>query len=160
MHQKLTIEVEILDSDAELTAADLSLLDQARCATKLAYAPYSKFNVGAAAILSNGKVLLGSNQENASFGATICAERVLLSSLAVTEPGQHIATIAISYNNTGGESDKPISPCGICRQSLLEHETNAKYAMRIIMSGLSGKVWIINGASVLLPLGFTNADMQ
>ena len=160
MKQTITTVIEQLDSDSELSAADLDLLNQARATTKLAYAPYSNFNVGAAAKLSNGNVVLGSNQENASYGATICAERVLLASLSVTHTGEHIATIAISYNNINGLSDKPISPCGICRQSLLEHEMNSKHQLRIIMSGLSGKIWIVNGAVSLLPLGFSSLDME
>jgi len=160
MKQTITTVIEELGSDNELSSADLDLVNQARSATKLAYAPYSNFKVGAAARLSGGGVVLGSNQENASYGATICAERVLLASLSVTNPGEYITTIAISYNNIVALSNKQISPCGICRQSLLEHEISHKCQLRIIMSGLNGAVWIVDGATSLLPLGFTSLDME
>lgn len=160
MKQTITTVIEQLDTDDELSAADLELLNQARSATQLAYAPYSNFKVGAAARLSGGGVVLGSNQENASYGATICAERVLLASLSVTHPSEHVTTIAISYNNIDGLNSKPISPCGICRQSLLEHEINHRHQLRIIMSGLNGKVWIVDSATSLLPLGFSRLNME
>src|SRR5580658_10187713 len=106
---------EVYESAAELPAEDALLLDKAREATAHAYAPYSHFRVGAAARLNNSQIVTGANQENASFPVGICAERVLLSSAASLYPGMPIQAIAISYFNEKGPSDKPISPCGICR---------------------------------------------
>src|SRR3954449_7557646 len=123
---------EVYDSIDELHEDDAWLLSEAREVTQHAYAPYSHFRVGAIARLSNGEVVAGSNQENASFPVGLCAERVLLASAASLFPRVPIDTIAISYDNEKGESNHPISPCGICRQSLLEYETKLKHPIRVI----------------------------
>jgi len=144
----------------ELNADDSWLLIEARSATQFAYAPYSNFNVGAAGRLSNDEIVIGSNQENASYPAGICAERVLLSSAASQHPNIAIDTIAISYNNLKGKSDSPISPCGICRQSLAEYQQRTKSPIRLILSGMEGKVQIIENAGQLLPLAFDSEDLK
>ena len=151
--------VDIYDSGEELTPADAELLAAARVATKQAYAPYSKFLVGSAAVLENGTTVTGTNQENASFPVGICAERVLLSIVASQYPGLVVNTIAISYNNLLGESDHPISPCGICRQSLAEYEERVNHPIRVIMSGMKGPVYIVESARQLLPLSFSASDL-
>lgn len=148
------------DSIEELTADDSWLLTEARSATQFAYAPYSNFNVGAAGRLVNGEIVTGSNQENASYPAGICAERVLLSSSASQHPNVAIDTIAISYNNLKGKSDLPISPCGICRQSLAEYQQRTKSPIRLILSGMEGKVQIIENAGQLLPLAFGSENLK
>jgi len=142
-----------------LPSEDASLLDQARKATQQAYAPYSKFFVGAAALLDNGQTISATNQENASFPAGLCAERVLLSAAASLYSNNKIKTIAISYDNKNGESNRPVSPCGICRQSLLEYEGRIEQPVRLLLSGLTGKIIIIESASLLLPLSFSAKDM-
>ncbi len=152
-------EVEVYNSSAELSTPDAALLEEARKTTANAYAPYSKFLVSAVAALEGGQKVVGTNQENASYPVGICAERVLLSTLASQYPGQAIDTIAISYNNTQGKSGHPISPCGICRQSLSEYEERINHPIRIILSGLSGEVFIIKQAKDLLPLTFTSSDL-
>ncbi|MEO6731110.1 MAG: cytidine deaminase [Ferruginibacter sp.] len=151
--------VEVYGSGEELNTADAALLTAARDATKQAYAPYSNFLVGAVASLANGKTVAGTNQENASYPVGICAERVLLSCIASQYPGVTVDTIAISYNNLDGESSHPISPCGICRQSLAEYEERVKHPIRIIMSGMTGEVYIIEKAQQLLPLSFSAIDL-
>src|SRR6476660_11737 len=130
------------------------LLNEAREITAQAYAPYSNFQVGAIARMANGEIVSGSNQENASYPAGLCAERVLLSSAASQHPGIAISTIAISYNNLKGKSDRPVSPCGICRQSLVEFEQRFGHPVRIILAGMQGKVQVIENAVSLLPLTF------
>lgn len=152
--------VAVYSSVEELIPDDAALLVAAREATKNAYAPYSKFLVGAVATLANGKTVSGTNQENASYPVGICAERVLLSCIATQYPGTAVDTIAISYNNINGDSSHPISPCGICRQSLSEYEERVKQPIRIILSGLSGEVYIIEKASQLLPLSFSASDFE
>jgi cytidine deaminase len=117
-NKDIRFSVEVYNSSEELPPADAALLASAREVTKQAYAPYSNFLVGAVAILSNGERVVGTNQENASYPVGICAERVLLSAISSQYPGMPVDAIAISYNNLNGESDHPISPCGICRQSL------------------------------------------
>ena len=143
-----------------LNEQDAVLLLAAREAIDLSYAPYSKFQVGAAARLNNGVILKGSNQENASFPAGICAERVLLSICSSLYPGIPIVDMAISYNNQLGLSNKPISPCGVCRQSLGEYENRVNHSIRLILSGMQGKVFMIEKATDLLPLAFSSADMK
>jgi cytidine deaminase len=150
---------EVYASASELPPADAELVQEARAATAHAYAPYSQFHVGAAARLTNGQKIQGTNQENASFPAGICAERVLLSAAASLYPGTGIETLAISYHNLNGTSNRPISPCGICRQSLLETEERWKQPIRIILTGLDGEVYVIPRASLLLPLSFGAGEL-
>jgi cytidine deaminase len=116
--------------------------------------------VGAVAKLSNGETVTGTNQENASYPAGICAERVLLSTAASQYPGLGIDTIAISYNNLKGKSNKPVSPCGICRQSFAEFQQRTKTPIRIILSGMEGQVLVIENAAFLLPLVFGSDDLK
>lgn len=150
----------VYDSIDDLNNKDAELLKEARKVTQFAYAPYSNFKVGAFAILVNGKTVSGTNQENASFPAGICAERTLMSTASSLFPGIGIKTIAISYNNVNGKSDRPISPCGICRQSFVEFQERTKKSIRIILSGLEGKVQVIENATDLLPLVFNADDMK
>ncbi len=152
--------IEVYDAIDELNQADSFLLSEARSVTQFAYAPYSNFLVGAAAQLINGETVTGSNQENASYPAGICAERVLLSSAASQFPGIAIKTIAIAYNNLKGKSDRPVSPCGICRQSFAEFQQRTKNPIRIILSGMEGKVHIIENAADLLPMVFSAEDLK
>ncbi|HEX4958947.1 MAG TPA: cytidine deaminase [Lacibacter sp.] len=153
-------EFEIYESIDELTEDDKWLLDEAREVTQHAYAPYSRFHVGAVALLSNGEIIAGSNQENASFPAGLCAERVVLASCSSLYPKVPVKTMAISYFNHNGESKQPISPCGICRQALQEFTEKTQTPIRLILGGMSGKVFIIPEASMLLPLSFTSKDLR
>jgi cytidine deaminase len=160
MQQKeLRFLYEEYASEAELPEADAVLLQAAREVTVYAYAPYSNFRVGAAARLANGTIVTGTNQENASFPAGICAERTLLSAAAAQYPGVAIETLAISYRNEKGTSDRPISPCGICRQSLQESEQRTGRPIRLVLGGMSGKIIVILRAAELLPFGFTAEEL-
>ena len=132
----------------------------AREATVHAYAPYSHFRVGAAARLVNGVIITGTNQENASFPAGICAERTLLSVAGAQYPGVAIGTLAISYHNENGVSDRPISPCGICRQSLQEFEQRTGQAMRVVLAGETGKVLVLGQSGLLLPFAFSADELR
>jgi cytidine deaminase len=160
IRQDYHFEFEVYDSIDELTEEDAWLLDEARETTQKAYAPYSKFKVGAAAKLVNGEVVHGSNQENASYPVGICAERVLISAASSLYPKVAIETMAISYNNTNGESNQPITPCGLCRQSLKEYETRTGHPIRLILGGMHGKIYVIPNADFLLPLSFTGEDLR
>ena len=151
---------DIYNSIDELNLEDSMLLRKAQKATEYSYAPYSKFRVGAVAKLSDGKIVSGANQENASFPAGICAERVLLSSVSSLHSNAHIETIAISYKNENGKSDHPISPCGICRQSLQEYEQRMKSPIRLILGGMEGEIYILPNAAILLPLAFTSDELK
>ena len=156
---KFEFQYEVYDDISELTEKDAWLLTEARTVTENAYAPYSNFHVGAVAMLSNGEVVAGTNQENASYPVGICAERVLLGNAATLYPNISIETIAISYNSDTVRSDHPISPCGMCRQALLEYETRVKNPIRLILSGMEGKVQIIKTSNSLLPFAFTPNEL-
>lgn len=156
---KIEISYQLYDDISELEKEDGWLLNKAREATKLAYAPYSKFHVGAVAKMMNGEIVAGSNQENASYPAGLCAERVLLASSSTLYPEVAIETMAISYHNINGESNEPISPCGICRQTLREYEDRFHKPIRLILGGMGGKIMVFEKASDLLPFAFTSKDM-
>ncbi len=158
--QEHKFSISVYDSSDELNQADSFLLAEARSVTQFAYAPYSNFHVGAAAQLINGEVVTGTNQENASYPAGICAERVLLSVASSRFPGVAIESVAIAYNNLKGKSDTPAGPCGICRQSFTEFQQRTKRAIRIILSGMEGKVQVIENAADLLPLVFGSDDLK
>ncbi|WP_394767208.1 cytidine deaminase [Ferruginibacter sp.] len=158
--KEIPFAVEIYASAEELNDSDATLLAKARAITTQAYAPYSHFNVGAAAMLTDGTTVTATNQENASYPVGICAERVLLSAVASQFTGRGIIIMAISYHNINGKSNTPISPCGICRQSLAEYEERTHQSIRLILSGMLGEVYIIEKAQQLLPLTFSAVSLK
>lgn len=151
---------QVYDSLQDLSEEDATLLREARKATVLSYAPYSRFRVAAFARLTNGHTVRGFNSENASFPAGLCAERVLLSAAETLYPGVPISTVAISYHNENGADNQPITPCGICRQSLLEYSQRFEQPIRLLLGGMTGKVYVIPSASALLPLAFTQDNLH
>ena len=160
IRETISFALEVYDSVEELSVEDAWLLQEARKVTSQAYAPYSQFKVGAIARLTNGESVTGTNQENASYPVGLCAERVLLSAASSIYPNVPIETMAISYHNTKGESDRPVTPCGICRQTLAEYQLRLNHPIRLILSGLEGKIYIIPQSNMLLPLSFNSSDLQ
>ena len=160
IRETISFAFEVYDSVEELSVEDAWLLQEARKVTSQAYAPYSQFKVGAIARLTNGESVTGTNQENASYPVGLCAERVLLSAASSIYPNVPIETMAISYHNTKGESDRPVTPCGICRQTLAEYQLRLNHPIRLILSGLEGKIYIIPQSNMLLPLSFNSSDLQ
>lgn len=158
--KQIAFTYELYTNSEELTPQDQNLLNQARRVTEQAYAPYSQFHVGAAALLANGEVITGTNQENAAYPVTICAERVLLGIAAMLHPDTPIETLAISFSSEHRDAAHPISPCGMCRQALLEYEGRMQQPIRIILSGQSGQVYIIETAKQLLPFAFTSSELK
>jgi cytidine deaminase len=154
-----TFSYHSYDDIAELETADAELLTLARNSTARAYAPYSQFRVAAVAKMNNGEIIVGSNQENASFPAGLCAERVILSTASTLYPKIPIVAIAISFEQVKGTNDHPIAPCGICRQSLLEYETITHSAIRLILGGIKGKILVVPSARSLLPLAFEGTEL-
>lgn len=142
----------------ELSQKDLSLVDAARKALNLAYAPYSQFRVGAALLLDNESVVFGNNQESAVFPNGLCAERVALFNLNSNQPGAKVINIVISAVNKLGNSPVCISPCGACRQAILEQEIKQGTPIRIILDG-SDYVTIIDSAQSLLPIPFLPSEV-
>jgi cytidine deaminase len=157
MQKKYEFDYEEFDTKQEMQSEDLALLNAAYEAVETAFAPYSKFKVGAAARLSNGQIVKGSNQESASYPVGICAERTLLNSIGSQHPKETITAMAISYIPNGVASDHPLSPCGMCRQSLLDYEIRYKAPIKLILAGKTGKVMIIPSADYILPFGFTGS---
>ena len=158
--KKFEFNYKVYDDITELPEEHQWLLNEAREVTSNAYAPYSKFLVGAVARMANGEIIAGSNQENASFPVGLCAERVLLASVSSVFPKIPIDTIAISYKSENQKSDHPISPCGICRQSLQEFEGRVNHPVQLILGGMEGPVYVIDSASRLLPLAFTSEELR
>ena len=158
--QTISFEFDVYNSIDELSEVDHKLMLNARSVTQKAYAPYSNFLVGAAALLENGEIVEGSNQENASFPVGICAERVLMSSAAMLFPNQPINTMAIAYHHLKGKSNTPVSPCGMCRQAIREFEERTKQPIKLILSGMEGEIYIIKDAKSLLPLSFNGEDLK
>lgn len=158
--KEIVFQYRVLENVSALSTEDAQLLIKARAATAKAYAPYSQFQVGAVALLNNGETIEGTNQENASYPVGICAERVLLSAASSLYHGVAIKTLAISYHNLKGESKNPVSPCGICRQSLLEQTIRQHQPIKLILSGMEGVVYVLEDAALLLPLSFTANDMK
>lgn len=137
----------------ELPARYAALVDAAKAATARSYAPYSKFHVGAAIELANGETVCGANQENAAFSVTECAERSACFYAASQYPGVPFRRIAIAAFTEGVFQKKPISPCGVCRQALLEYE--AKYGnIEVILYGEEA-IYVLPSMKSLLPLCFT-----
>lgn len=154
----ITVPVEILSYD-EMTVPDRTLADAARKATQNAHAPYSRFHVGAAILLDNGQTICGSNQENAAFPSGTCAERSACFYAASLYPGIQMKKIAIAAwqsignNGCGSYINKPISPCGACRQALLEYE-HLYGDIEVILCGAE-EIYRLPSVSALLPLSFT-----
>jgi cytidine deaminase len=129
------------------------LIQKAKDLAKSAYAPYSGFRVASVALMSDGTLVNGTNQENASYPIGLCAERVLLAAASSIAPGKSILTIAITYESDEVDSSAPVAPCGICRQSLLEFESRFDHPMRVLLAG-DLQVYEFESASLFLPLGF------
>lgn len=147
------------DKDEELDAADRELLNAAKETAINAYAPYSQFKVGAAVRLESGKIVLGTNVENAAFPSGICAERSALSSASSNFPGDKPVALAIAALNERGLTTDPVSPCGNCRQVIVEEEYRNSNNIRIILKG-KNKIRMIEKGGDLLPLQFNMKNLK
>lgn len=136
----------------ELNEEDKKLVDLAREATKSSYAPYSNFHVGAALLLNNGVTIKGANQENAAFAGT-CGERSACYNAGANYPGVPIKKLAITAFTHGDFVEKPTAPCGVCRQALLEFESQANQPIEVILAGKE-IVYKIESIKALMPLAF------
>lgn len=143
----------------ELSEDDQKLVENAKTITNNSYAPYSKFSVGAAALLDNGLIVTGTNQENAAYPSGICAERTTLFYANSQYPNNRVVTIAIAARTEKGFIDMPIPPCGACRQVMLETENRYKKPMRVLLYG-EKSIYEIRSVSDLLPLSFNASAME
>jgi cytidine deaminase len=150
----IVISYSVYESHSDLCTEDQDLLLAAEDGLISAYAPYSQFKVGAAIILENGRIIIGNNQENMAFPSGLCAERVALFAAASANPGVKIMTVAITARSGEFPVEEPVTPCGCCRQALIEYENNQRSPIRIILGCESQKVIIIDRVADLLPLSF------
>ena len=143
----------------ELQRSDRELLKASEEALEGAYAPYSEFRVGAALRLEDGTVVVGSNQENASFPSGLCAERVAVFQAGARFPGKIIETIAITVHSSSDMPAKPAAPCGNCRQAIYEYEQRQKAPIRYLLQGQNGTVYECPSTHAILPLGFEGSQL-
>ncbi|MCM0664903.1 MULTISPECIES: cytidine deaminase [Flavobacterium] len=150
----ITTSFTIFDTLNELPTEIQDLMHQAIEVRKKAYAPYSKFKVGAALLLDNGKVILGSNQENAAYPSGLCAERTAIFYAGSTYPEAKILKMAITAASDINQTTAPIPPCGSCRQSIAEYEIKQDTPIEIYFMGEIGEIYKSSSLKNLLPLMF------
>lgn len=137
----------------ECTETEKKLIEAAKKATEKAYAPYSGFSVGAALLLENGEIVSGNNQENAAYPSGLCAERTTVFYANANFPEEKVIAIAIAANHKGSFTEDVITPCGACRQVLLETENRFQSPMKVLMYSEKG-VYVMESIKDLLPLSF------
>lgn len=151
----ITAHIEQLTRE-ELSDTEVKLVDKARESTYRSYAPYSKFRVGAAILLDNGEIVCGANQENVAFPSGLCAERTAAFYAHAEHPEQKFSMIAIAARGVDAEFlAEPISPCGACRQSLLQYELLAGHEVPVLLVGRD-YVYRLPSIRSLLPFAFTS----
>lgn len=158
--EDLNIKLYRADTPAELNADDKALFEKAIQALDTAYAPYSQFRVGCAVRLANGEVILGSNQENMAYPSGLCAERVAIFSASARFPGVPIHSLAVVARPLSEDQVLVVSPCGACRQVMVEYERIQDEPMKIITGAISGPVYISENAHALLPFAFFDSGLR
>ncbi|MBR1872840.1 MAG: cytidine deaminase [Bacteroidales bacterium] len=157
MDRSIEIRYEVFSSLDELSAADKELAKAAIAAQKTSYAPYSKFNVGAALLMGNGEIVPGSNQENAASPSGLCAERTAMFAAAVRYPGVPMKALAITGGHKMSICDEPATPCGGCRQVMAEYQKLAGGPISVLLIG-ARQIWKFARIDDLLPFIFTSLD--
>jgi cytidine deaminase len=158
-NKEIRISYQRYASADELSADDRLLFNRAIEASKSAYAPYSKFSVGAAVLLENGEIVMGSNQENIAYPSGLCAERVALFAAASNYPSIPFKALAIMAQPISSDQDTEVTPCGSCRQVMLEYERILGEDIRIITGAPNGPISIVENARSLLPMAFFDAGL-
>jgi cytidine deaminase len=153
------IQYDELDTQHDLTPTEQTTWEAARKATDHAYAPYSRFHVGAALLLADGTVFQGTNQENAAYPSGLCAERTALFGLAGAHPGHaRIVGMAVAARPADGEFG-PALPCGACRQVMLEYEARQGQPIPLLLPGRDGTILRFESVSHLMPFNFSANDL-
>ena len=142
------------NSPAELENSYEELINNAKEAAEKAYAPYSKFKVGAAVMLENEVIVKGNNQENAAYPSGLCAERVAIFYANAQYPDIAIKAIAIAALTTSGFTMEPIPPCGSCLQVMLESEQKSNSSIQVFLYG-QNKITVADSIKQFLPVNFT-----
>lgn len=154
MNYRHQIDYILFETWEELEDQDRQLVHAARGTCENAYAPYSKFSVGAAALLSNGDVILGNNQENVAYPSGLCAERVALFYAGANFPKEYVNTLCIVAKGELLPYDQLLSPCGGCRQVMLETENRQHRPMRVVLVSQNMRTIVFHSAADLLPFAF------
>lgn len=149
-----TTQLSVYEDFDELPKDIQSLMKKAVEIRKKAYAPYSKFRVGAAILLDNGEIVLGSNQENAAYPSGLCAERVAIFYAGANFPEAKILKIAITATSDLSSNATPIPPCGSCRQSIAEYEFKQNHDIEMYFMGEIGAIYKSNSLKNILPFTF------
>lgn len=152
----LTITLETYNNDTELSVLENKLLNEARKATYKSYAPYSNFHVGAAILLDDDTIVMANNQENAAFPSGSCAEQSAIFWVGANYPERKIKSIAVIARPGKGDVFRGVSPCGACRQAMLEYEVRQQEPIRFIMLGANNQILITESIGDLLPIKFTD----
>ncbi len=161
MTQKtLSIQIREVADISLLEPAERELVAASREMTARAYAPYSEFFVGAAVMLENGQVIKGSNQENGAYPSGLCAERVAVFAASAMFPGTPMKMIAVSAKSPRLTMDAPVSPCGACRQVMLEYENLQQKPIKLFLSKENGSILVIEKVEDLLPLSFSGQVLK
>ena len=150
----ITTQFKVFDSIEDLPNDIQNLMEQAVAVRKNAYAPYSKFRVGVALFLDNGKIVLGSNQENAAYPSGLCAERVAIFYTGANYPEAKVLKMAITAASDTNKTTVPIPPCGSCRQSIAEYEIRQETPIQIYFMGEIGVIYKSESLKNLLPFMF------
>lgn len=156
----IQVNVERTIVNDELNQEESLLLNRAIESSKNAYAPYSRFNVGAAVLLSNGTIVIGNNQENVAYPSGLCAERVAFFAAGAQYPGEEIKSVAIYAYSDVFEVKDAVAPCGACRQAMAEYELKQGKPISLLMAGPDGNVKKIADINSLLPLIFNEAKLK
>ncbi|MCB0762048.1 MAG: cytidine deaminase [Flavobacteriales bacterium] len=157
--REIAFQYEVYESVNDLQTADQELVSKAFEALRGSYAPYSRFHVGAAVLLADGEVVCGANQENAAYPSGLCAERVAVFAAKAQKPDVDIDSIAIVIESENAPMLFPSSPCGACRQSLLEYEVNQDRAVRLILATRNSGAYVVPSIKSLLPLFFDQSQL-
>ena len=150
----ITTQFKVFDSTTDLPNDVQDLMEQAVAIRKNAYAPYSKFRVGVALVLDNGKIVVGSNQENAAYPSGLCAERVAIFYAGSMYPDAKVLKMAITAASDTNQTTAPIPPCGSCRQSIAEYEIRQETPIEIYFMGEIGTIYKSESLKNLLPFMF------
>jgi cytidine deaminase len=153
---KITTKIRICSYE-ELLFEEKNIVDKAKEAVFRAYAPYSAFKVGAAALMENGEIITGNNQENVAFPSGLCAERTALFYAHSQYPDEAVRALAVAAHTGGDFLVRPISPCGACRQVMLEAEMRFKRPVKVILYGKK-EIFILESMKDLLPLAFDSVE--
>lgn len=156
----INIGFEEYDNPEEMSLEDKHLLNQAKSSIEHAHAPYSNFFVGAAVLLENGKIFTGSNQENVAYPSGLCAERVAVFYASSQYPEVPIKTIAVTGSAKHFNINRPITPCGACRQVMAEYENKQKQPIRLIFSAENGKSLVFQNVESILPVMFKAEELK